>query len=78
MMSEESKQCPFLSDDWCVTFEEPCISVRGDNCKEYERIKNYYGSLEKRIEELGDENERLKEELNTSHTKEDTELHLWL
>ena len=77
-MSEESKQCPFVSDDWCVTFEEHCIVVRGNSCKEYERIKIHYRSLEKRIEELEDENERLKEELNTIRTKEDTELHLWL
>ena len=77
-MSKESKQCPFLSDDWCITFEEPCIAVRGDSCKEYERIKSHYGSLEERIEELEEENERLKAELNTSHTNEDTALHLWL
>lgn len=75
-MSNELKQCPFTSlDGWCIAFDEPC---GGDSCREYERIKSHYGSLEKRIEELEDENKRLKEELNTSHTKEDTELHLWL
>lgn len=62
-MSEESKPCPFLSDDWCITFEEPCIVVCGDSCKEYERIKNHYGSLEKRNEELEAENRRLRETL---------------
>lgn len=62
-MSEESKPCPFVSYDWCITFEEPCITVRGDSCKAYERIKNRYGSLEKRNEELEAENGRLREAL---------------
>lgn len=62
-MSKELKPCPFVSDDWCITFEEPCIAVRGDSCKEYERIKNHYGSLEKRNEELEAENRRLRETL---------------
>lgn len=55
-MSEELKPCTFLSDDWCTAFDEPCS---GDSCKEYERIKNRYGSLEKRNEELEAENGRL-------------------
>ena len=59
-MSKELKPCPFLSDDWCTAFDEPCIVVCGDSCKEYERIKNRYGSLEKRNEELEAENERLR------------------
>lgn len=62
-MSKESKPCPFVSDDWCITFEEPCIAVRGDSCKEYERIKNHYGSLEKRNEELEAENRRMRKTL---------------
>ena len=41
-MSKELKPCPFLSDDWCTAFDEPCIVVCGDSCKEYERIKNRY------------------------------------
>lgn len=56
-MSEELKPCTFLSDDWCTAFDEPCS---GDSCKEYERIKNRYGSLEKRNEELEAENGRLR------------------
>lgn len=60
-MSKELKPCPFLSDDWCTAFDEPCIVVCGDSCKEYERIKNRYGSLEKRNEELEAENGRLRE-----------------
>ena len=59
-MSEELKPCPLLSGDWCTAFDEPCIVVCGDSCKEYERIKNRYGSLEKRNEELEAENERLR------------------
>ena len=59
-MSEELKPCTFLSDDWCTAFDEPCS---GDSCKEYERIKNRYGSLEKRNEELEAENGRLREAL---------------
>lgn len=59
-MNEELKPCPFLSDDWCTAFDEPCS---GDSCKEYERIKNRYGSLEKRNEELEAENKRLREAL---------------
>ena len=62
-MSKELKPCPFLSDDWCTAFDEPCIVVCGDSCKEYERIKNRYGSLEKRNEELEAENGRLREAL---------------
>lgn len=62
-MRNELKPCPFVSDDWCITFEEPCIAVRGDICKERERIKSHYGSLEKRNEELEAENKRLREAL---------------
>lgn len=62
-MSKELKPCPFLSDDWCTAFDEPCIVVCGDSCKEYERIKNHYGSLEKRNEELEAENRRLRSAL---------------
>lgn len=59
-MSKKLKPCTFLSDDWCTAFDEPCS---GDSCKEYERIKNRYGSLEKRNEELEAENKRLREAL---------------
>ena len=62
-MSKELKPCPFLSDDWCTAFDEPCIVVCGDSCKEYERIKNRYGSLEKRNEALEAENRRLRKTL---------------
>lgn len=62
-MRNELKPCPFVSDDWCITFDEPCIVVCGDSCKEYERIKNRYGSLEKRNEELEAENERMRNAL---------------
>lgn len=62
-MSEGLKPCPFLSDDWCTAFDEPCIVVCGDSCKEYERIKNRYGSLEKRNEALEAENRRLRKTL---------------
>ena len=57
---KELKPCPLLSDDWCTAFDEPCIALCGGNCKEYERIKNRYGSLEKRNEELEAENGRLR------------------
>ena len=62
-MSEELTLCPLLSDEWCVAFDEPCIAHYGDTCKEYERIKNHYGSLEKRNETLEAENRRLREAL---------------
>ena len=59
-MNEELNPCTFLSDDWCTAFDEPCS---GDSCKEYERIKNRYGSLEKSNEEHEAENGRLREAL---------------
>ena len=62
-MSQELTLCPFLSDEWCTAFDEPCIAVFGDNCKEYERIKNRYGNLEKRNETLEVENRRLRDAL---------------
>ena len=62
-MSEESKPCLLLSDGWCTAFGEPCIELRGDTCEEYEQIKNCYGSVEKRNEELEAENRRLRNAL---------------
>lgn len=62
-MSKKLKPCTFLSDEWCTAFDEPCIALCSDTCKEYERIKNCYGSLEKRNETLEAENRRLREAL---------------
>lgn len=62
-MSQELTLCPLLSDEWCTAFDEPCIALCGDNCKERELIQNRYGSLEKRNETLEAENRRLREAL---------------
>ena len=59
-MSKELKPCPFLSDDWCTVFDEPCTAINGGRCNEYAQMKNLYERITKRNEELEAENDRLR------------------